>query len=103
MLCPLSVVLCGVELRSLNFGGESLKVCLDDVGGAAAACGGSGWLACSYPFPASPPARLSSLSHNTQDYGTPACLLLRSHEDSDRKSTCAPGACFDRRGGDCDS
>ena len=33
MLCPLSVALCGVELRPLNLGGESLKVCIDDVGG----------------------------------------------------------------------
>ena len=30
MLCLLSVALCGVELRPLNLGGESLKVCIDD-------------------------------------------------------------------------
>ena len=30
VLCPLSVALCGVELRPLNLGGESLKVCIDD-------------------------------------------------------------------------
>ena len=30
MLCPLSVVLCRVELRPLSLGGESLKVCIDD-------------------------------------------------------------------------
>ena len=33
VLCQLSLALCGVELRSLNLGGESLKVCIDDVGG----------------------------------------------------------------------
>ena len=33
VLCPLSVALCGVELRPLNLGGESLKVCIDGVGG----------------------------------------------------------------------
>ena len=33
VLCPLSVVLCGVELRPLSLGDESLKVCIDDVGG----------------------------------------------------------------------
>ena len=33
VLCPLSVALCGVELRSLDFGGESLKVGVDDVKG----------------------------------------------------------------------
>ena len=32
VLWPLSVALCGVELRPLNLGGESLKVCIDDVG-----------------------------------------------------------------------
>ena len=30
LLCPLSVALCWVELRPLNLGGESLKVCIDD-------------------------------------------------------------------------
>ena len=30
VLCPLSVALCGVELRPLNLGGESLKICIDD-------------------------------------------------------------------------
>ena len=30
VLCPLSVAVCGVELRPLNLGGESLKVCIDD-------------------------------------------------------------------------
>ena len=32
VLCPLSVALCGVRLRLLNLGGESLKVCIYDVG-----------------------------------------------------------------------
>ena len=30
VLSPLSVALCGIELRPLNLGGESLKVCIDD-------------------------------------------------------------------------
>ena len=33
VLCPLSVALCGVELRPLNLGSESLRVCIDVVGG----------------------------------------------------------------------
>ena len=33
VLCPLSVALCGVELRPLNLGGESLKIDIDDVRG----------------------------------------------------------------------
>ena len=33
VLRPLSVALCGVELRSLNLSGERHKVCIDDVGG----------------------------------------------------------------------
>ena len=31
MLCPLSVALCGVKLRSCKFSGECLEVCVDDV------------------------------------------------------------------------
>ena len=30
VLCPLSVALCGVELRPFNHDGESLKACIDD-------------------------------------------------------------------------
>ena len=30
VLCPLNVALCGVELRPLNLGGESLKVLIDN-------------------------------------------------------------------------
>ena len=33
VLCPLNVALCGVELRSLDFGGESHKIGVDDVRG----------------------------------------------------------------------
>ena len=33
LLCSSGVTFCGVELRSLNLGGESLKVCIDDVWG----------------------------------------------------------------------
>ena len=54
VLCPLSIALCGVELRSLNFGSESLsrrRLCK----GLAAACGGSGRLVCFYLLPASHP------------------------------------------------
>ena len=34
VLCPLSVALCGIELRPLNFGGESLKVRINDETGS---------------------------------------------------------------------
>ena len=62
-------------------------------------CGGPGRWACFYPLPASPSAQLSGVSHDTRVCELPAGLLFCSHEDSARKSACAPGSCFDRRGG----
>ena len=49
---------------------------------------------CSYPFPASSPARLSGLSHDSRVCGLPADPPLCSHAGSARRSACAPCACF---------
>ena len=99
VLRSLGIALCGVELGPLNLGGEGLKIRIDDER--------SRQLLvvvlkedCSYPFPASPPARLSGLFHDSRVCGLPADPPLCSREGSPRRSACAPCVCFGHREGD---
>ena len=88
MLCPLSIALRGVELRSLDFGGESLKVGVDDVRGWQLLVCGFERSACFYLLPASPPVQLSGRSHDTLACGLLADPPLCSHEGSAHRSAC---------------
>ena len=100
VLCPLSIALRGVELRSLDFGGESLKVGADDVRGwQLLHCGGFKRSACFYLLLAFPPTQLSGLSHDTLACGPQVGLLDNSRGDRARRNMCAPYTYFGRREG----
>ena len=90
----MGIVLCGVELVPLNHGGEALKIRINDERDRQLLLVVLKEDFVLTFFPASPPARLSGLFHDSRVYGLPADPPLCSRAGSASRSACAPCACF---------